>query len=83
MQKKLQRLDEIIRNSYTDGIMKHGNYMEATKMLVDLSNELKLLNLACVIKAEGDSVCVNCIHPDTPTQSECNMCKVFNSHIVK
>ena len=49
MQKKLQRLDEIIRNSFTDGQMRHPNYMEATELLVELSNELKLLNLHPVI----------------------------------
>ena len=59
MQKKLERIDVIIRDTYASGEFIFEEYTEATELLVKLSNELKLLDLACVIKAEG-KFCPDC-----------------------
>jgi len=48
MQKKLERLDTIIRGIYADNEITTVNYLEATELLVKLSNELKSFNLDIV-----------------------------------
>ncbi len=41
MQDKLKRLDSIVRNSYADQVITHYRYIEATKLLAELSKELR------------------------------------------
>ena len=48
MQNKLQRLNIIIRDTYASGELIHEEYIEATELLIKLSNELKILNIPCV-----------------------------------
>jgi len=67
MQKKLERLDFIIRDAYADGNITHEIHIEATEIIIDMNRQLKILNMPVVSNnevldssSEGVAVCLNC-----------------------